>query len=193
MQKEKVELRELIEKRIQAMSANDAAAESRSLCRRIREELSFFDYAQDDTLICGFYSITNEVDIRPLLEELLKDGRALYLPRMEAGKTVYRRVTNLSVVRPGTYGIPEPPADAEELPSGGSCIALIPGRAYDRMGARLGRGNGGYDHWISDMRMKNLSARFWGICFECQLLPDIPMEPHDQRVDIVLTARGKVG
>ncbi|MFA7682254.1 MAG: 5-formyltetrahydrofolate cyclo-ligase, partial [Candidatus Peribacteraceae bacterium] len=70
--------------------------------------------------------------------------------------------------------------------------ALIPGRAFDRDGNRLGRGNGSYDHWIREQRTANPQTKIWGIAFECQIVPIVPTEEHDERVDALITARGLI-
>ena len=185
MQQKKSQLRDAIKKRIAQMSEKDRAAESRSICRRILETLP-----DAPVMICAYNPITYEVDIRPLLEELLAKKYQLYLPRYEGGKNVFRKLEDLKDLTKGSFDILEPPRDAELLPGEGETIALVPSRAFDRMGGRLGRGNGGYDHWIAAQRSQNPQTQFWGICFDCQLVQEVPMEEHDERVDGVITGRG---
>jgi 5-formyltetrahydrofolate cyclo-ligase len=55
---------------------------------------------------------------------------------------------------------------------------------------RLGRGNGGYDRWISAVRPINPSIQYIGVCFECQVVGDIAYEAHDEKVHRVVTSRG---
>jgi 5-formyltetrahydrofolate cyclo-ligase len=71
-------------------------------------------------------------------------------------------------------------------------VAVVPGRAFSRDGHRMGRGNGGYDYWIAAQRKRRPDTRFIGVCFDCQLVQDVPMEAHDQPVDMVVTSRGIV-
>ncbi len=171
--------------RIKAMSEKDRAAESRSVCRRVMEELG-------DTSICVYSALPTEVDLTLLINELLEKNVPLYFPRFESGKNTFRRVNSLDELKVGSFGIMEPPITAEELPSDSPLIAIVPGRAFDKNGSRLGRGNGGYDHWIRDVRSKSPESKFWGVCFECQIVQEVPEEAHDERVDEVFTARGKV-
>ena len=84
----------------------------------------------------------------------------------------------------GAYGIDEP--------SGGnpiSCnkidLAIIPAVAFTNNGDRLGRGKGYYDCYLS---RDGFRAHTIGVCFNHQLLPSLPTEPHDRRVDKVVTA-----
>lgn len=188
-QEEKSRLREAIAQRVAAMSDKNRAAESRSICRRIREQT---DVLQHDTIICGYIPLKTEVNILPLLQEFLTEGYPLFLPRFEAGVLTFRNVQDLSNLPKGALNIPEPPVSSELLPSKGKVMILVPGRAFDSAGGRLGRGNGGYDRWIKSYRAQNPNAEFIGICFESQIVREIPMEEHDERVDAVVTARGKM-
>jgi len=58
---------------------------------------------------------------------------------------------------------------------------LIPGRAFDKSGNRLGRGGGYYDRILRDVKCLKI-----GVAFNCQLFDSIPVEPHDQKVDIII-------
>ena len=63
---------------------------------------------------------------------------------------------------------------------------LVPGLAFARDGARLGRGGGFYDRLLAGPQLR---ARRVGVCFEVQIVEAMPLEEHDQRVDEVLTER----
>ena len=99
-------------------------------------------------------------------------------------------VTALEHLRVGPWNIPEPEAIAPILNPEHLQYALIPGRAFDQHGWRIGHGGAGYDLWIRSQREQNKHTIFWGIAFECQLLPEIPHVEHDEQVDGIVTARG---
>lgn len=84
----------------------------------------------------------------------------------------------------GAYGISEPVSHrsiaAEDID-----LAIIPGVAFSSEGYRLGRGKGYYDCYLS---REGFRAETIGVCFNHQLLADIPTEPHDKRVKRVITA-----
>lgn len=183
---EKAKLQEAIRQRLAAVPENDRAVESRGVCKNLIKLLP------TTGVVAGFIPIHNEVDIRPILQECLHRHLDLFLPRME-GKLVFRRVTDLTSLKIGSLNIPEPPADAELLDLSALTLAIIPGRAFDREGNRMGRGNGGYDIWLRSLRATNPNARVVGVALECQLVSSIPMETHDERVDMVVTARGVAG
>lgn len=185
-QEQKDLLRTSIQARLERLSDVDRAAESRSLCKRLEEILP-----KEPGTLCAYYPIRNEVDIRPLLLELFKKQWTIFLPKFEGGMMVFRQVMDLDHLRPGQFQIPEPPDAALLLDPTILDVALIPARAYEKNGNRLGRGNGGYDIWIRKQRKQQPQTHFIGVCYEAQLVSDIPMEEHDERVDFVVTARGR--
>lgn len=65
-------------------------------------------------------------------------------------------------------------------------VLLVPGLAFTRKRERLGRGGGYYDRYL-----KGFQGLKIGICFEEQLFDSLPMENWDQRVDLVITEKGK--
>jgi 5-formyltetrahydrofolate cyclo-ligase len=181
----KAELREAVKQRLRLLSLKERAAEGRSLCRRVAELLP-----RGPLTICGYLPLRDEADIRPLLRALLKHYHTLYLPRTEGGAMVFRRVQDLQELKPGAYAIPEPSGEAPILDRGTVTHVLVPGRAFDRQGNRLGRGNGGYDHWLRTLRSLNPTVKVWGMCLECQLMLEVPVEQHDEPMNAVITARG---
>ena len=131
-----------------------------------------------------------EVDIRLLLKELLDRGDTVYLPVFAGADTkmIYRKAENLHNLPPGEFTIPEPPKSAEELGDKEVDIILVPGRAFDRQGNRLGRGSGGYDTWLEWYKKHHPRTPLWGTCLQCQLMIEVPTEPHDVLMNAVITA-----
>ena len=80
----------------------------------------------------------------------------------------------------GDFNILEPQNDPY---TGGFDLIVVPGVAFDRQGNRLGRGKGYYDRFLS----QHLDVRRIGICFDFQLVDEVPAEPFDIRMDEVLT------
>lgn len=67
-------------------------------------------------------------------------------------------------------------------------IILVPGLAFGRDGSRLGRGAGFYDRFLS----AHPDALRAGIAYSDQVLDTLPEDPHDQRMDILLTDAGVI-
>ena len=181
---QKKQLRQSIGERLKHMSEKDGAAESRSICCCLLPLITV------KSKVCAYYPLKTEADLRPLMEELLRRGDNLYLPRFEGKSFVFRRVEDLNNLKPGTYSIPEPPMKADLADPSSIDIVLVPGRAFDRKGNRLGRGNAGYDRWINTQRKLNPDTKIWGVALECQIVQELPTEEHDERLDAIVTAHG---
>lgn len=134
--------------------------------------------------------IGSEADIREVFPVLLERGWKLYFPRFEDNGFSFRQVARLDALVPGRYGLIEPTKDETKLSNAEVTLALIPGLAFDAAGGRIGRGNGGYDTWLSELRTKNPAAKVWGIALDCQMVTTVPREPHDQAMDGIVTPRG---
>ena len=62
-------------------------------------------------------------------------------------------------------------------------LIVVPGVAFDRNGNRIGRGKGYYDRLLC----QHLDVKRIGICFDFQLVDEVPAEPFDIRMDEVIT------
>jgi 5-formyltetrahydrofolate cyclo-ligase len=87
----------------------------------------------------------------------------------------------------GPFGAPEP---VGSIPAPPPDLVLVPGLAFDRAGHRLGRGGGFYDRFLETLPSPR--PTLCGVCFSCQIVPAVPREAHDARVDFVLTEEGLV-
>ncbi len=63
-------------------------------------------------------------------------------------------------------------------------VVIVPGTAFTIFGGRLGQGGGFYDRFLSRVRDECLAI---GVCFQPQVVDDLPTEPHDVSLDIVVT------
>ncbi len=181
---QKTELRASIQERLDRLTEKDRGVESRTLCKHLLKELP------ETGAICGYAPLKTEPDIRSLLTEIIKRGQPLFLPCFGENELLFRQWTGEDALTPGPLRTLEPSPDAEPLNAKEAQIILVPGRAFALNGQRLGRGNGGFDIWIEKQRVLNPSTQYWGIAFECQIVREIPMEPHDQLMDAIVTARG---
>lgn len=183
---EKEALRASLKERLQRLSPEDRARESRSLCKRLLQTLP-----AEPGVLCAFYPMKgSEADIAEIFPVLLERGWKLFFPRFEGAGFAFRRVPTLEALVPGKYGLMEPTRDEEKLAIEDVRIALLPGLGFDASGGRIGRGNGGYDRWLKDLRAKNPAAKVWGIALDYQMVTRVPRETHDQTVDLVVTLRG---
>ncbi len=131
----------------------------------------------------AFAAIAGEPKIMPVLQEVLRLGKKLVLPRCEADGTMTGRyLRKIQELVSGTMGILEPSEEAPVAMCSEIDLILAPGMAFDRSGGRLGRGKGYYDRFLA-----GYTGRTIGICYQGNLLEAIPMEQHDKRMDAVVT------
>lgn len=184
---EKLRLRNAIHERLSHINEQERNVESRTLCKQVLHILP-----KEPINICVFYPLKDEVNIQLLISELIKQNCNIFLPCFEDNALMFRKMEDIRTLSPGAFKIPEPPKNAPKLDPQELSYALIPARAYTKDGKRLGRGNGGYDKWIRLQRAANPQTIFIGIALQAQIVENIPMEEHDERVDIVVTARGNI-
>jgi len=182
---EKNLLRQEIKKRIDDMDTEARRAEGRTLSRIVIKKIP------KGSTICAYFPLKSEVDIQLLLLEMITRGDTVFLP-VFAGpnkKMIYRKAENLHDLPPGEFTIPEPPTTADELGDQEVDIVIVPGRAFDKEGNRLGRGSGGYDKWLQWYKEHHPTTPLWGVCLQCQMIYSVPTEPHDVKMDAVFTAK----
>src|ERR1035437_4606311 len=132
-----------------------------------------------------FAPLPEELDVWPLLTVALSAAKKVALPRFVAETRTYEACQILDPkfdLQVGHFGVREPHSRCAPLPSIRLDLILVPGVAFDLHGHRLGRGKGYYDQLL-----KGLSGTTCGVAFDQQIVGEIPIEPHDVRLDCILT------
>lgn len=86
---------------------------------------------------------------------------------------------------PGRFGLREPSSDAPLVPLDALTAVIVPGLAFDERGGRMGWGHGYYDATL----VAASQALRVGIAFACQIVPEVPREPHDALLHVLVTER----
>ncbi len=136
-----------------------------------------------------FGGMAGEADLRSLVPWLESQGGSAVFFDFAEGHLQPRHVRHLAQLKRGTFGVWIPDDSCPVLPVSELQLILTPGLAFDEQGGRLGRGGGYFDRLFG---MPATTAQRLGICFECQLVPQVPMEGHDARVQALLTEKGPV-
>ncbi|ENN87318.1 putative 5-formyltetrahydrofolate cyclo-ligase [Rhizobium freirei PRF 81] len=140
------------------------------------------------TVVSGFLPIRSEADIRPLMARFRERGARLCVPIiLDRSTIVFRELVPGAPLVPCGFGTSGPGPDAAVLDPD---LMLVPLSAFDRTGHRIGYGAGHYDRAITRLHEKGLNPRLIGIAFDCQEVPSVPAEPHDVRLDAILTESG---
>ncbi len=152
--------------------------EEREVWRAVESLLVFVEARH----VLLYHSLPDELSTRMLFERWHSMGKTLYLPVVVGDDLVVRSYTP-ATMQQGAYGIYEP--QGSEVDEAEIELIVVPGVAFDAAGNRLGRGKGYYDRLLSRTHAVKV-----GVCYNCQLLPNIPAFPHDCRMDYVVTPQG---
>jgi 5-formyltetrahydrofolate cyclo-ligase len=138
----------------------------------------------------GLYAaLPDELPSRPIFEALLAPGRALLLPRATPARRLeFRACSSWGALRPGAYGVLEPPESGAALQLGARDVVLVPGVAFDAAGHRLGRGKGYYDRTFAGPAGAE-GPLLLGVGYEFQVVARVPHGERDRRLDAVVTER----
>jgi 5-formyltetrahydrofolate cyclo-ligase len=142
------------------------------------------------TIVSGFASLPEELNVWPLLRRLHGQGFRLAMPVVQAKgqPLLFRAWTPGDAMDKGVWGIPEPKADKPEVEPD---VLLVPLLAFDSQGRRLGYGGGFYDRTLRLLRSrKEITAA--GLAFDEQRVDAVPHLDYDERLDWVLTPSGPV-
>jgi len=138
--------------------------------------------------ILSFVSYGSEICTTEILGNALQDGKEVYVPKVEGREMQFYRIRSLTELKEGYKGIREPEGNTESYvftpENAAGSLFLMPGSVFDPLGNRLGYGGGFYDRYL----VKN-GDRYYktAICFDYQVLDDIPAEEFDIRPDMIIT------
>lgn len=139
-------------------------------------------------VIALYWPMGDEFDCRYILQDLLAAGHDICLPvaAKESRIMTFSRWDGKGELVRGAFGIFVPPDSAPIDPD----IVVVPFLAFDRKGHRLGRGGGHYDATLADLRSrKHILAVGVGYASQAVLF-NLPAEPHDQPLDMIVTPLG---
>lgn len=180
-----VEAKQRLRVELRRRRAEMLSAERDAAARRLAQVFARDVAGEPGAVVAGYMPIRGEIDPAPLMRALERRGLLTALPRVVSGDlTFHLSAGGASLVR-GAFGILEPAADAPQVQP---TILLVPLLAFDRRGGRLGYGAGYYDRAMA--RLSPVVAI--GLAFALQEVSAVPMEPHDRRLDRVLTEQGPI-
>ncbi len=172
---EKSRLREAMRKRLSKLSPSDRQTRSLRICESLSPLLAGKKY------LALFSPTETEPDIDLLWGLNVLEEHCISYPRCEGDYLVFRSVSGLADLVPGRFGINEPgPGPGIERFD----LIVVPGLAFAGDGTRLGRGCGFYDRFLATIPSTTMTV---GVCFEFQRLTEIRHEPHDRKVEKIVT------
>ena len=178
----KADIRESIQSVVRKLSTQEVNSASHMVCETLR---GLGSISTADTIF-AYLPLEDEIDLRPLLQTWIDESRVVCVPliswetqQIGAGMLGGLGSGHTVAIR---HGIHEP-IERTPVPHDTIDVILVPGVAFDESCGRLGRGGGFYDRFLSSSRPPIVI----GVGFDEQILPDIPLEAHDQQMTMVIT------
>jgi 5-formyltetrahydrofolate cyclo-ligase len=178
---DKTEWRRRLRAGLKSVSQTQKDADSASARDLLRRQPVW----QNAQAILFYVPMGLELDLTPLLEEALKAGKVVALPRFIGETGTYQPFGVSDFGRDcarGKFGLAEPGAHCSAIPLKRLDLVLAPGVGFDVAGRRLGRGRGYYDRLLAEF-----AGAKCGVAFDQQVVARIPAERHDVTMNYILT------
>ena len=175
----KQELRKSIREQKRAMTEAQIQEKSRLLGQLFAASALY----RNAKTIYGYMPYNQEVRTVPMLEQALRDGKRVAIPKCYGDEMRFIFMEDLSKVEKGYAGIPEPIEDAP-IADDETALVLMPGLAFDPEGHRIGYGGGFYDKFLA----KEPNHPTLALCYDFQMMEKLETEEFDIPVDQVLWA-----
>jgi len=180
MKKQKKELRQSIKQKIKQLSDEEKEKQAEMVFTRLKG-LPQFRFAETVML---FWSMDDEIPTHSFIEEI-SGSKRVFLPVIKGDDIIVKPYISAEDMQPEMrYNIHEPIGD--EVPNINPDLIIVPGLAFDADCNRLGRGKGYYDRFLNSL---DVASSLVGICFNEQIVDQIPVDEHDYKVDTVITAQ----
>ena len=128
----------------------------------------------------AYYPIGSEIFTQDIIQELLSQGKEVFLPRVSGDKMEFRKIESFSSLEQGSFDIMEP---KEDCPIDNNLdVILVPTVGISPAGVRLGYGHGFYDKFLAENKITTIS-----LTLEKQIIKNIPKSEHDVLIDWIAT------
>ncbi|MBD5287528.1 MAG: 5-formyltetrahydrofolate cyclo-ligase [Muribaculaceae bacterium] len=170
-----------IRRKIKAMRSMLLEAEKMSAADEVFEQLEKTAAFLLADRILMYHSLPDELSTHRFLDKW-HGRKSFYLPRVN-GVNLEILPYDESRLELGAFHIEEPTGN-NTVPAEDIELVIVPAVAYDRSGNRLGRGKGFYDRLLATTKATKV-----GVGYEFQIVDEIPAEPHDVKMDMVITQK----
>lgn len=180
----KREFRLMIAETIRSLDPESRREADDAICSVV---LGLSEYRACEQLL-AYMPLKDEVDVTRISSSAIDEGKDVYLPVTLPGRDLeYRRWRPGEALVRSANGVLEPATGDPLRPA--RVLILVPGRGFSVDGWRLGRGSGYYDRALR--RLSQIGTTV-GVAYQCQVVPDLPCGPGDEKLDRIVTelARG---
>ena len=183
-------MKRTLRQRIIADRAQLSPEERGRLSGEIMLRLLSLDVYREASTVLGYMNFSAEFESDRWVRQVLNDGKALVLPKVNAvtRELELYRVTDVDTqLAPGVFGIREPlPQNCAAAMLEEVTFILLPGVAFGRDGARLGYGGGFYDKLLAQLKHKPALV---AAAFSMQIVEGIPQEATDRKIDWLVSEK----
>ena len=182
-QAQRHELRKQILARREALSVQDRQQKSAQIIKALVEHNSF----RQAKTIFTYINFRSEVITETLKEACFVLNKRICVPLTvkKDSRLVPYELTKSSQLHLGYCGIPEPdPKTFSQIAPHEIDLTILPGSVFDGQGGRLGYGGGFYDRFVQNDAPNSIRI---GLAFDLQLVEDLPLLPHDQKLHHLIT------
>ncbi|WP_182867103.1 5-formyltetrahydrofolate cyclo-ligase [Stieleria mannarensis] len=176
-----------------AAEARRAQSDKRQLSRQVTDRIASMPQYAAARCVLWYVHVRDEVRTQDVLCEMLnesdREGKRIAVPYCDGDELRLFDLRGGDDLSVGAFGILEPRAErrgqADRMVSANELdLIVVPGVAFDALGGRLGHGRGYYDRLLSGVAAETVLV---GAAFECQIVPEIPMDRHDVAMNFVAT------
>lgn len=187
IQEEKALVRKQMKQILAQYHQTNSSQEELQACKLLIDSF----YYKKSSSILTYAALPGEFSLDQLIQQVLQSEKKVFLPKsfpQDCSMEFYALKNHLPYSQQliyGSYGIREPISNREKYEGSPETLILIPGLAFTRTGQRLGRGKGFYDRFLS--RLPTQNCILMGVCYQWQVLEQLPTEETDIPLDCILT------
>ena len=181
----KGQLRDEVLRKRNSLSAPNRVLHSATILQRLFEQPS----VREAQWLEFYVSYGSEVETSGMIAHALAHGKRVAVPKVEAPNRMILSEIHHPVreLEPGWRGIREPKAEfLRPVPVDQIGVLIVPGTAFDEKGHRIGKGVGFYDRFLPQAVGR---IPIVAVAFDLQVVPEIPVFPHDIPVDCIVTEK----
>lgn len=139
--------------------------------------------------ICLYMPVRNEVEVTLMEKQARKDGKTLWIPKVEGEILTFYRWDEDMEMTTGSFGIREPSGSAAQpltaLTEQTPVLVIMPGTVFSERRDRIGYGGGYYDRFLTGRK----NDRTIAVCYDFQIVKELPAEVHDVRPDMIVSEK----
>ena len=179
--------KKLLRKEMRARRKSLTEIEREIFSNEITEKFLAQEIYQTSEFLMAYVSMAEEVQLQKIFTDAFNRKKILAIPLIIGkGEMAAVEVPNFESLEIGEFGILTVRKDLRKIiaPEKINCV-IVPGAAFDLNFNRLGLGGGYYDKFLP----RAVNAKKIALAYDFQIVENVPTEPHDFKVDMIITEK----